>query len=128
MSDFVSPVDAYKAIIDQLVNETRRYSESSDLAKSGSFSKAPERHEFSTFISSLSEQQRELLTRMLQDERDKAIHDLLEALSWWIDCRDVGLTYRDEEMPVDLSCTGLHGDFVKRRDGWEWPTGGRDCD
>ena len=65
MSDFASPVDAYKAIIDQLVNETRRYSESSDLAKSGSFSKAPEYHEFSTFISSLSEQQRELLTQML---------------------------------------------------------------
>jgi hypothetical protein len=24
-------------------------------------------------------------------------------------------------MPVDLSGMGLHGDYIGRRDDWEWP-------
>lgn len=58
---------------------------------------------------------------MLQAERDGAIHDVLAVLSWWIDCRDVGFAVDGEPMPVSLSGTGLHGDYVGRRDGWQWP-------
>lgn len=115
-------IDAYKAIIDEFVNETRRYGSSAHVATRGIFSKAPTAREFNEFIGILSLEQRELLSRMLQEERDAAIHDLLAALSWWIDCRDVGLTYRGEPMPVDLSGMGLHGDYIGRRDGWDWPS------
>lgn len=124
MHDPATPADAYKAIIDQFVNETRQLGPSSHVIEGGFFSKAPAHREFNSFIALLSDDQRELLSRMLRYERDGAIHDLLAALSWWIDCREVGLSFRGEPMPVDLSGMGLHGDYVGRRDGWEWP----DCE
>jgi hypothetical protein len=115
-------LEIYQAIIDEFVNETRRYGHSSHVAESGFYSKAPAHGKFNEFIEALSPSQRELLSEMLQEERDGAIHDLLAALSWWIDCRDVGLTYQGKPMPIDLSGMGLHGDYIGRRDGWEWPS------
>lgn len=122
MPERQTALDIYKAIIDEFVNETRRYGSSSHVAESGCFSKAPAHRKFNDFIEALSPPQRELLSEMLQEERDGAIHDLLAALSWWIDCQDVGLTYQGKPMPVDLSGMGLHGDYIGRRDGWEWPS------
>jgi hypothetical protein len=118
------PVDAYKGIIDQLVTETRTGGGGFQVIDKGIFSKAPAHRRFNEFIASLSPDQRKLLADMLQHERDGAIHDLLAVLSWWIDCRDVGFTIQGEKMPVDLSGMGLHGDYVGRRDGWEWPKDG----
>lgn len=115
-------LETYKAIIDEFVNKTRRYGSSSHVAESGFFSKAPAHEKFNMFIKALSPSQRQLLSEMLQEERDGAIHDLLAALSWWIDCQDVGFTYQGKPMPIDLSGMGLHGDYIGRRDGWEWPS------
>jgi hypothetical protein len=58
---------------------------------------------------------------MLSEARDGTIHDVLAALTWWMTARDVGLTFRGEPMPFELSGEGLHGDYIGRRDGWEWP-------
>ena len=80
--------------------------------------------EFNDFAASLSESQRELLSQMLQEERDSTIHDVLAVITWWIACRQVGLTFHGDPMPVELSGMGLHGDYVGRRDGWDWPAGG----
>jgi hypothetical protein len=121
MSEPDTPIGVYKAIIDQLVSETRLLGSSSHVAESSMFSKAPAHCEFNEFIRSLGPEQREILSRMLQEERDGAIHDSLAALTWWIDARDVGLTFQGEPMPLDLSGMGLHGDYVGRRDGWDWP-------
>jgi hypothetical protein len=122
MNEPNTPLDVYKAIIDQLVEETRLLGSSSHVAERQFFSKAPAHREYNEFIRSLSGQQPELLSRMLQEERDGTIHDVLAALTWWISVRDVGLTFRGKRMPVDLSGMALHGDFVGRRDGWDWPT------
>jgi hypothetical protein len=118
------PIDAYTAIIDQLVNETRTCGAGFQVTDKGIFSKAPAHRQFNEFIASLSADQRKLLADMLQQERDGAIHDLLAVLSWWIDCRHVGFTFKGQPMPVDLSGMGLHGDYIGRRDGWEWPKDG----
>ena len=123
MHDPTTPIDAYKAIIDQLLNETRRLGSSEHVAKCRIFSKAPAHREFNDFIGSLNRSQREILARMLQEERDGAIHDVLAALTWWVVSRGVGLTFHGEPMPVDLSGMGLHGDYVGRREGWDWPSG-----
>jgi hypothetical protein len=122
MDDATTPIEAYKDIIDGLVNETRQAGSSRRVAEIGIYSKAPAHAEFNDFIQSLDEAQRALLARMFQDERDGAIHDVLAALTWWVTCRDVGLTFRGKPMPVELSGMGLHGDYVGRRDGWEWPS------
>ena len=45
-------------------------------------------------------------------------------LTWWISSQGLGLTFWGESMPVELSGAGLHGDYISRRDGWEWPNDG----
>jgi hypothetical protein len=122
MKEPTTPIDAYKAIIDQLVREVRLSGSSSHVAERSLFSKAPAHAHFNEFIRELSPGGRGLLSEMLQEERDGAIHDVLAALSWWITARDVGLTFRGEPMPVELSGMGLHGDYMGRRDGFEWPS------
>jgi hypothetical protein len=121
MKELQTAVDVYKAIIDQLVDETRRFGSGSQVIEKGIYSNAPIHREYNEFIQSLSPDQRSLLSKMLNEERDGTIHDVLAALSWWISCREVGFTFRGKPMPVDLSGMGLHGDYVGRRDGWEWP-------
>jgi len=121
MDEPANPLDAYKAIIDQLVVETRLSGPGPQVANSGVFSNAAAHHEYNVLIHSLSNEQRAILLRMLEDARDDTIHDVLATLSWWIVARDVGLTFRGAAMPVDLSGMGLHGDYVGRRDGWDWP-------
>lgn len=118
------PIDAYKAIIDQLVNETRNGGAGFQVNDKGIFSRAPAHRPYNEFTASLSPDHRKVLADMLRDERDEAIHDLLAVLSWWIDCRHVGLTFKDQTMQVGLSGMGLHGDYVGRREGWEWPMDG----
>ena len=122
MNESITPVDVYKSIIDQLVDEVRVFGSAGHVAERSFFSKAPAHARFNEFIGKLSSDDRALLSEMLQEERDGAIHDVLAALTWWITAREVGLTYRGERMPVELSGMGLHGDYVGRRDGWDWPT------
>jgi hypothetical protein len=124
VQDPTAPLEVYKAIIDELVDETRRSGSSESVSDQGLFSNAPSHSEFNDFIGSLSRQQRDVLSRMLQEERDGTIHDVLAMLAWWIDCKGVGFTFEGEPMPLDLSGMGLHGDYVGRRDGWDWPSGG----
>ncbi len=122
MNEPTTPMDAYKAIIDQLVAETRLLGSSGHVANKAFFSMVPAHGRFNEFIQRLSPEDRTLLSQMLHEERDGAIHDVLAALTWWITARQVGLTFRGEPMPVELSGMGLHGDYVGRRDGWEWPS------
>jgi hypothetical protein len=115
------PIDAYKAIIGQLVTETRGSGSAFQIANKGIFSKSPAHQRFNELIASLSAEQRKVLADMLREERDGTICDVLAVLSWWVDCRGVGFTFKGESMPVDVSGMGLHGDYVGRRDGWGWP-------
>jgi len=66
--------------------------------------------------------QRQMLAQMLHAERVAAIHDVLAVLTWWVLTRGVGLTFRGEPMPVELSGQGLHGDYIGRLDDWQWPS------
>jgi hypothetical protein len=119
--DPTDPIDAYKAIIDQLVEETTAGVSERLLRESGTYSKAPGDSAANEFVASLSPQQKALLANMLRRERIGAIGGALSVLSWWFDCREVRLTFRGEPMPFELSGEGLHGDYIGRLDGWQWP-------
>jgi len=121
MEEPSTPLEAYKRIVDQLVFETRSGGSGSRVEQKGIYSAAPEHASFNAFIRSLSDEQKKLLSDMLTLERHSAIHDVLAVLSWWTTCQDVGLTFRGESMPLELSGMGLHGDFVGRADDWPWP-------
>lgn len=115
------PVDAYKAIIDELVTVTSRGLSEKLILSEKRWSNAPDENDANKFVRSLSDNQRQLLARMVRNERIGAIHDVLAELTWWISCRDVQFTFCGEPMPTQLSGMGLHGDYIGRLDDWEWP-------
>lgn len=117
----MKPVEVYKQIIDQLVEDSPSLG-ARLVAEEGIYSKAPALHHTNELVGALTPEQRTVLAEMLTHERESAIHDVLATLTWWIDCRDVALTYQGKPMPVQLSGEGLHGDYVGRRNSWEWPT------
>jgi hypothetical protein len=148
MAEPSTPIEAYKALIDELVNETRESIAADCVREEGIYQPVggpepsvwmretlPEACEESAarealhseqnhLIASLTPRGRELLALMLEEERTGAIHDVLAVLTWWMP--EVALTYKGREMPVELSGMGLHGDFVGRIQGWEWPDTPRD--
>jgi hypothetical protein len=115
------PIEAYKQIIDQLVTETSHGGREKAVVREISFSDLSDDRVFNPFIKSLSTGQRQMLAQMLHAERVAAIHDALAVLTWWVLAREVGLTFRGEPMPVELSGMGLHGDYIGRLDDWQWP-------
>jgi hypothetical protein len=117
-----TPIDAYKAIIDHLVDQTTNGLTERLVRESGKYSNAVDSEKFNAFVASLTQEQRELLATMFREERIGAIHDVLAFLTWWLLCRDVGLTFGGEPMPFELSGMGLHGDYIGRLHGWEWPS------
>jgi hypothetical protein len=114
-------VEAYKAIIDQLVEETNRGVAERLLREEGIFSRAPGDKVANEFVKSLTNEQRSLLAEMIHGERIGAVGLVLSTLTWWLLCREVGLTFRGEPMPFELSGEGLHGDYIGRLDDWQWP-------
>ncbi len=116
------PVDAYKQIIDDLVSDTPSLG-ARLILEHGIYSKAPDAEKLNELVGSLTPEQCKVLARMLTEERSSAMHDVLAAITWWIDCRGLGLTYDGKPMPVQLSGMGMHGDYAGRLDDWEWPDG-----
>jgi len=112
--------ETYTAIIDELVNETSRGVHERLVRESGVYSNGPWHDAMNRFVSSLDKAQRGTLADMLRQERIGAIHDVLALLTWWMECRDVRLTFRGEAMPTGIE-GGLHKDFVGRLQDWEWP-------
>jgi len=119
--------EAYQAIIDQLVKEDSEGVAAALVEKEGIYCRSVDSGPFNVLVQSLSKEDRKLLAGMLNEERRGAIHDVLALLTWWINCRDVALSFRGEPMPVELSGMGLHGDYIGRLDGWEWPEEGEDA-
>ena len=123
MANPTLPLDAYKALIDQLVNETSHSVTAKIVVERGTFLETSAHAVFNDLVGSLAPERRKLLSQMLEEERVGAIHDVLAVLTWWISPQGLGFTFRGESMPVDLSGMGLHGDYIGRRDDWEWPDG-----
>ena len=118
----LEPIDAYKVIIDQLVNDTSHGVSERLISSEGIFSKALTQERANAFVRSLDPGDRAVFAGMLAAERSGAIHDVLAVLSWWLEAGGLGFTFRGEPMPVDLSGAGLHGDYVGRQTGWDWPS------
>jgi Family of unknown function (DUF6547) len=114
------PIDVYKAIVDELATSTSRSVSERLILEHGIWTKAPDEEAANAFVRSLTDEQRHLLVRMLQ-ERTGAIHDVLAELTWWISTREVGLTFRGDAMPIELSGHGIHGDYIGRLNDWPWP-------
>jgi hypothetical protein len=115
-----SPALAYRQIIDQLVAESESLG-ARLVQKEGVYSKSPDEDVANQLVARLTSADQTTLAAMLASERRAAFHDALATLSWWVTCRQIGLTYRGEQVPVDVSGMGLHGDYIGRLGGWQWP-------
>jgi hypothetical protein len=115
-----SPIDAYKEIIDQLVTETSNGVNERLVVREGGFLETSDSRVFNPFLRSLSTEQRQMLAQILHAERISAIHDVLAVLTWWVNAREAGFTFRGEPMPVGLE-GGLHLDYIGRLNDWQWP-------
>jgi len=121
MADSRRPIDVYKEIIDQLVNETTHSVTQKLVTERGFFLETSAHAVFNELVRPLTPEKRKLLGDMLLAERRSAIHDVLAVLTWWILCGGLAFTFEGEAMPVELSGMGLHGDFVGRLQDWDWP-------
>lgn len=119
-----TPLEAYKAVIDQLVEEVTPGISECLVRDEGIYSMAPHDAAENELVRSLAVGQRMILVQMLHEERVGAIADVLSRLTWWLCCRAVGLTFKGQPMPLELSGEGLHGGYLGRSNGWEWPKEG----
>ena len=128
--DPATPIEAYTQIIDELVNQSRVSVAAQWVVEKGVYTNAPaDRDRFNTFVAALTPAQRQLLAEMLQGERDAGVFETLSLLNWWIECAGLNLTWRGQPVwrdvyvagPIGVSGSGMHGDFIVRRDGWTWP-------
>jgi hypothetical protein len=116
-----SAAGAYHSIIDELVLRSAQ-SVCADRAESNQpFPVSADHATFNRLIAGLSPEQRADLGAVLRAERRSAIHDALAVLSWWHECEGVGWSQEGVVLPLDQSGMGLHGDFIGRLNGWEWP-------
>lgn len=113
-----SPLEAYRQIIDQLAGETIHEGPGEIVRQKGIYSAA--HAEYNAFLAQLTDEQRQLVGRMLYECRSGAIHDVLAVLEWWTECRDVQLTFKGETIPL-FHYDGMHMDYVGRELGHPWP-------
>ena len=116
-----NPTEAYQALIDELVDETSHGVSEALVKEDCIYSKAIGQGPANSLVKSLSAEQRKILAGMLHEERTGAIHDVLAVLTWWFECRDVAMTFHGQPMTSDFSGMGLHGDYIGRLGGWQWP-------
>jgi hypothetical protein len=124
-----SPREAYKAVIDEFVADVTDSQRDHRLVDSGEYSPAAGHESANAFVRSLTKEQREVLAAILRDQRISAVASALSTLTWWVTCRNLAITFRDDPVPFGLTEEGFHGDFVARCEGWEWldgPSAGAD--
>ncbi len=111
----VEPIDAYKAIVDGIVDRTWQPSDL-DLYRTPATWMTPEE---SAFVRGLDEPQRQALASLCRAAKRSAVHDALAVLEWWLDTSALQMTYGGEPLPYGVGHSWF-GDYIARCDGWEW--------
>ena len=110
---------AYKAIIDALVEDTRRNACDRSVRDDAVYRKADGCAEANALVASLSQDERRVLAGILLDQRKSAVSSALALLDWKLG-GDTVIAYRGEAIPFGQCEGGPHGDYLARFDGWKW--------
>jgi len=111
-------LELYKAFIDGLVE--RKGCVASRWIINGSYPQIDDNIAINQFLAMLTEQQKAILAKMVQDVRLGGIHDTLAYIDEMVDCDGLVLSQGGEVYPCD-HFEGMHYDFVCRSEGDEWP-------
>ena len=110
----------YKTFIDGLVELARRQGASQVRLRDGmSFYPNPSREDqkYNDFVTSLNQEQRELLAELLRREREVGIFDMLAFMYW----KEYRLSRDGVELPVDPFDAESYYDLTCRLAGDTWP-------
>ncbi|WP_139173248.1 DUF6547 family protein [Marinobacter mobilis] len=104
----------YKEFIDAAVSI--KDSAAAHWVQKGSFPITESNHETNELLSSLTSDQREVISKIVQDAKESGIHDLLALLS------DTStINYKGHTLPKEPFDTELNYDFIARCEGDQWP-------
>lgn len=107
-------IEKYKAFIDGVV--LTKDSISASWVMRGFYPEVDENAERNKFLATLTEAQRMEISRMLQEEKESGIHDLLAFLVDHCEIKNQG-----SELASEPFGTELYYDFVCRANGDAWP-------
>ena len=104
----------YKEFIDAAVSI--KDSAAAHWVQKGSFPTTEANHETNELLSSLTSDQRDVVSKIVQDAKESGIHDLLALLS------DTStINYKGHTLPTEPFDTELNYDFIARCEGDQWP-------
>ncbi len=107
-------IDTYKEFVDEVVSV--RDSVTSKWIERGYYPKTNENEYRNKVLSSLSEEQRYEVSKIVQEAKESGIHDVLVFLN-----QQCSVTFHGLELPAEPFGTELNYDFVARSEGEDWP-------
>ena len=111
-------IELYKNFIDGLV--ARKNSIYSKWILGDGYPDVEENKLVNEFLNSLTNEQKEILAKIVQDSREDGIHDTLAYINEMIECAGLTLS-QDGENFICNEFDSMHFDFVCRCEGDEWP-------
>ncbi len=112
-------IEEYKSFIDDMVSLSE-----SAIAKwvtSNGFPKIVENEEKNSLLESLSQHQRVILARLINQAKSSGVHDVLAYLNEKQEFGEIKIVKNSLELPVEPFDTEMHFDYVARLEGDEWP-------
>jgi hypothetical protein len=112
-------LELYKGFIDDLVE--LRPSVLSRWITGNGWPKTAENEKINKVLSELTTEQKEVIALIAQSARDSGIHDMLVYLTDQINLEGLEIVKNDVKMATDPFDSGMHYDWVCRREGDSWP-------
>ena len=107
-------IDSYKEFIDAAVS-IKEAAPASWILK-GSYPDMPANEYRNKVVASFTNEQRQEISKMIQEAKESGIHDLLALISDTSEVR-----YKGVNLPKEPFGTELYFDFVARSQGDSWP-------
>lgn len=82
----------------------------------------PENKPINDLLAKLSDEEKDVLVKMLQHERNGGIHDALVQINERVDLNELRIVEGGVEMAVEPYGNPMHFDYVCRREGDDWAT------
>ncbi len=107
-------LESYKSFIDDVVRIKK--STISTWVEKGSFPEVSDNLKRNEILSTLTNEQRTELAKIIQESNESGIHDLLALLN-----DNASIEYKGVKLPKEPFDTELNFDFVARSEGDSWP-------
>ena len=111
-------LDLYKSFIDGLVDRKDGVLKKWILEKG--YPNTDENKEINLLLSSMSENQKLILAKMVTNARIGGIHDTLAYINDKMDCEGLEMSQDGLKLPYD-AFDSMNYDFISRCEGDEWP-------